>query len=267
MSIDQQLSDYVLQVTINRPDALNALDPETIADLRSTLVDARDNDDVRMIILTGAGDRAFCVGADLKRTLPSSSSFAEDFWLSEERAIESGSYIRGLDFLKLQLWKPLIAAINGHCIGGGLEIALQCDLRIASTNATFGLREAKVSSIPAIGGLHRLLRSIPSAVAMKMALTGDSISAEEAHRVGLVSDLHSPENLLQEAHDIASVIAGNGPLSVQAIKRLSVEGNGLSLDEVLLLDQMTWGILRDTHDRVEGREAFAEKREPRFEGR
>lgn len=264
--IDYRTSDRIAELTISRPDVLNALDPATMSQLRDRLVDARDDPEVSVIIITGAGDRAFCVGADLRATFPSSTTFAQAFWRADEHASREAIYIRSLDLSRLQLWKPIIAAINGHCAGGGLELALQADLRVASTNASFSLPEAQIGSIPAAGGFQRLLRGIPTAVAMKMVLTGDRIDSEEALRVGLVSDVWPLEDLLAQARLVAHRIARNAPLAVQAIKRLAWDGQNVPLREALLLEEMTWGLLRDTADRVEGRTAFMEKREPRFRG-
>jgi E-phenylitaconyl-CoA hydratase len=178
-----------------------------------------------------------------------------------------GLYIRLMDLTDLGLWKPVIAAVNGHCLGAGLEIALQCDVRIASTGATFGLPEAKVGSIPAVSGLHRLLRAVPSAHAMQMALTGERIAAEEARRIGLVTETAEPAALLERAMAIATRVAGNAPLAVQAIKKLSRQTAHLSEPDAQQLTELYWGVLRDTEDRVEGRRAFSEKRAPSYAGR
>lgn len=265
--IGYEVAEKVATLTIMRAEVLNALDVEAMTELRARLIQARDDPRIRVIILTGAGDRSFCVGADLSATFPTETSFAETFWRSDDDSAPHGAYVRLLDISRLRLWKPIVAAINGHCVGGGLELAMQADIRVASPNATFGLTEAKVGSIPAAGGLHRLLRGISPAVGMKMVLTGDRISAEEALRVGLVSDLFAQEELRQCAWEIADRIAANAPLAVQAIKRLAWEGSDVPLSTALLLDEMTWGMLRDTHDRIEGRTAFTQKRDPHYEGR
>jgi E-phenylitaconyl-CoA hydratase len=266
MPIAYIVDGHVAQVTLDAPDALNALTPEEMVELRGRLEAARDDPDVRVIVLTGAGERAFCTGANLKKTLPPETSFAEAFWLSAERAAEHGIYIRALDFARLDLWKPMVAAINGYCIGGGFEIALQCDLRIASPSATFALVEPRIGSIPAVGGIQRLVRAIPSAVAMKLLLSGGRLEAADAERYGLVSEVVEAEALMERAHQLAAEVAANAPLAVQAIKRLVWQGLNMPLREALVLEEATWGLLRDTEDRVEGRIAFAEKRPPRFTG-
>jgi E-phenylitaconyl-CoA hydratase len=166
----------------------------------------------------------------------------------------------------LAIPKPVIAAINGHALGAGLEIALDCDLRIATPNATFGLPEARWASVPAVGGVSHLLRAVPSAVAMKMLLTGDRIDAAEAHRVGLVSDVVPGPELIETALRLGRRIAANGPLAIRAIKSLTLRTFDLPLSQSIAMEQLMWGVLRDTADRTEGRQAFAERRDPRYHG-
>ena len=267
MPVRYAVDGHVAEITFDAPDALNALTPGEMVELRERLEAARDDPDVRVVVLTGAGDRAFCAGANIKRTLPPATSFAEAYWLSAERAAERGIYIRALDFTRLDLWKPVVAAVNGHCVGGGFEIALQCDLRIASPTATFALSEPCIGSIPAVGGIQRLVRAIPSAVAMQLLLGGGRLGAADAARYGLVSELVDADALLDRARTLAREIAANAPLAVQAIKRLVWQGQNMPLREALAMEEATWGLLRDTADRIEGRTAFAEKRPPRFTGR
>jgi E-phenylitaconyl-CoA hydratase len=257
----------VAVLTLDRPDALNALDVSTLRELRAHLVELRDRDDLRAAVLTGSGTRAFCAGADLKGTQTSPATYPQALFHGADKSSDLGLYIRLMDLTDLGLWKPVIAAVNGHCLGAGLEIALQCDLRIASTGASFGLPEAKVGSIPAVSGLHRLLKAVPSAHAMQMALTGERITAEEALRIGLVSEAVEPAALLDRAVAIATRIAGNAPLAVQAIKKLSRHTGHLSEPDAQQLTELYWGVLRDTEDRVEGRRAFSEKRPPTYVGR
>jgi enoyl-CoA hydratase/carnithine racemase len=267
MSVRLETTGAVAVLTIDRPEALNALGVDALRELRHHLAEVRDRDELRVAVITGAGTRAFCAGADLKGTQTSPASYAEALFQSPERAADLGLYIRLMDLTDLGFAKPLVAAVNGHCLGAGLEIALQCDLRVASSNATFGLPEAKVGSIPAVSGLHRLLRAVPSAHAMQMALTGERITAAEAQRIGLVSDVVEPGALMDRSLALASSVASNAPLAVQAIKRLSRLTPHLSEPDAQQLTELYWGALRDTDDRLEGRRAFGEKRPPVYAGR
>jgi len=254
-------------VTIDRPDALNSLDPSAMVDLRDALAEVRDDDSVRIGIVTGTGDRAFCTGADLKNTSPPSSSFAEGYFARDEAAVDHGLYPRSIALGEMDLRKPMIAAVNGHCLGGGFEMALACDLRVAAESATFGLTEPRWATVPAIGGISRLLRAVPSALAMRMLLTGERIDAAEAHRIGLVSDLVPVGGALSRALELAEQIAANGPLAVRAVHEMARRSSNLPLDQSVAIEQLLWGVLRDTADRAEGRDAFGAKRPPRYEGR
>lgn len=267
MSIRFETDGPVAVLTIDRPEALNALDVASLRALRAHLGEIRDRDDLRVAVLTGAGTRAFCAGADLKGTRTSPASYPEAYFQASERAAELGLYIRLMDLADLGLWKPVIAAVNGHCLGAGLEIALQCDLRLASSHASFGLPEVSVGSIPAVSGLHRLLKAVPSAHAMQMVLTGERIDAATAQRIGLVSEAVDAGALLDRALSIAAKIAANAPLAVQAVKKLSRRTAHLGDADAQLLTELHWGVLRDTEDRIEGRQAFAEKRRALFHGR
>lgn len=266
MSVNVTTSEHIATIELDDAPALNALTPGGLLELRRALRRAQDDDAVRVIILTGAGERAFCTGANLKKTFPPKNSFARNHLLGRETEAADGGYTRLLDLSDLQIWKPMIAAVNGYCLGGGLELALQCDLRIASTTASFGLPEVKVASVPAVGGVQALLRAIPAAHAMKLALTGDRISAEEALGMGLISDLAAPEALKGAARAIAARIAANGPLAVQAVKKLALETGHLAPAEFIAQSNLAWGLLRDSADRIEGRTAFGEKRKPNYTG-
>lgn len=247
---------HVAYITMNNPDALNALPPESWEELSEIWGKIKKDNDIWVSVVTGTGDRAFCTGTDLKKT----AKMAEESFVS--------TYFDYEGFLSpMKMWKPIIAAVNGYALGGGLEMALTCDLRIASSNASFGLTEVRVGSLAGLGGIQRLIRSIPRAVAMKMLLTGERINAQEALRVGLVSDVVEPQDLMSTAKKIANTIAGNAPLSVRAAKQTAVIGSDLPVEQGIQLDYMLWGILRDTEDRLEGRKAFAEKRPPQYKGK
>jgi E-phenylitaconyl-CoA hydratase len=267
MTIHYDCQNHIAMITLDRPGSLNALDLASLQDLRARLEEARDDDDVRVIVLTGAGTKSFCVGADLKNTLPPSTSFGSSFVKSTDRAALEGVYVRLIDLSTLRIFKPMIAAINGYCLGGGLELALQCDLRIAHSGAVFGLPEAVVGSIPAVCGIQALQKAVPSAIAMKMLLTGEKIDAAYAERIGLISDLVEPASLMDKALELANVIAGNGPLAVQMIKKVAETSSNVPLTQALEFTELAWGVMRESEDRVEGRKAFAEKRKPQFTGR
>ncbi|MFF1963263.1 enoyl-CoA hydratase/isomerase family protein [Streptomyces sp. NPDC058232] len=266
MAVETERIDEILIVRINRPEAFNALDPESMMLLREKLIEFRDDPELAVAIITGTGDRAFCAGADLKHTTAPATPFAAAHLAPYEVGVRDGAYVRAITISELAIPKPLIAAVNGHALGGGLEIALDCDLRIAAPNATFGLPEARWASVPAVGGASQLLRAIPSAVAMKMLLTGDRIDAAEAHRVGLVSDVVPGHELIDTALALARRITANGPLAVRAIKTLALRSFDLPLTQSIAMEQLMWGLLRDTSDRTEGRRAFSERRDPRYRG-
>ncbi|MBI3706380.1 MAG: enoyl-CoA hydratase/isomerase family protein [Proteobacteria bacterium] len=258
MAVEFSVREHVATVVLNRPEAMNALDPETRAELTERWQTIRGDDDIRVVILTGAGDRAFCTGADLKKTMPPKESFAQltfggDGGESLVKALETD--------------KPMICAINGYALAGGLELALACDIRIAVESARFGLTEVRIGSIPGAGGTQRLPRAVGLSNAMLMLLTGEPIDSAEALRIGLISRVVPAPALLQEANAIAAKIAANAPLAVRAVKRLVARGSNLPLDAAIEAERLTWGVLRDTQDRIEGRLAFQQKRKPVFRGR
>lgn len=258
MALEIVVQDHVATLTLNRPEAMNSIDPEMREQLHAAWKRIKEDDDIRVVILTGAGEKAFCTGSDLKKTMPPNESFAE---LTFGRAT-SDHLLAGLD-----TDKPLICAVNGYAMGGGMELALACDIRVASDNAVFALSEVRIGSIPGAGGTQRLPRAIGSSNAMLMLLTGDRVDAAEALRIGLVSKVVSREELLPAAQEIARRIAQNAPLSVRSIKRLVVSGADMPLPAALDNERYVFGLLRDTEDRIEGRRAFQEKRSPVYQGR
>ena len=258
MVLEFDVRGHVATVTLNRPEAMNAIDPELRAGLHDAWRRISSDDDIRVALLTGAGDRAFCAGADLKKTMPPAESHAARTFGSSE----PDHLLDGLD-----TDKPLVCAINGYAIGGGLELALACDIRIAASHAQFALAEVRVGSIPGAGGTQTLPRAIGRSMAMQMLLTGDRIDAQTALRCGLVSEILEPEDLLDRGREIAARIASNAPLSVRAVKRLVTRGEHVPVETGMEMERFVWGLLRDTEDRIEGRKAFQEKRDPEYRGR
>ena len=258
MGVLYEVADRVATITLNRPEALNALDPDSLVELNEAFQRANADAEVRVVILTGTGGKAFCTGSDLKKTMPPKESFAE---------LTFGRPKWLYPFAGMEIDKPMICAVNGYALAGGMELALACDIRIASTNAQFGQSEVRVGSIPAAGGTQRLPRMIGRSDAMLMMLTGNSISAEEALRIGLVSRIVPPDDLIAVAREIALRIAENAPLAVRAVKRLVRDGMDMPLLAAIQAEQFALGLLRDTEDRLEGRRAFQEKRKPNYQGR
>jgi E-phenylitaconyl-CoA hydratase len=256
-----EVREHVAVITLNRPEAMNSIDPESRGELADAWVRVAQDDAIRVVVLTGAGEKAFCTGSDLKKTMPPEESFAQ-LTFGNAGGIEAGHLLNGMD-----TDKPIIAAINGYAIGGGLELALACDIRIAAAHAQFGLSEVRLGSIPGAAGTQRLPRTVGLSNAMLMLLTGDRVDAAEALRIGLVSKVVSAPELLDTALGIAQRIAANAPLAVRAVKRLVRDGLDMPLDKATHMERYVFGLLRDTEDRLEGRHAFQEKRAPRYTGR
>jgi E-phenylitaconyl-CoA hydratase len=267
MTITRVIEDSVATIRIDRPEKLNALDAEHLAELRGQLASAAADPAVRVIILSGGDGRAFCVGADLTSGRTDEVGPAEAMSLPLEESGQRGLYIRLFNLETLQIRKPLIASVNGFCLGGGLELALQCDFIIASDTASFGLPEVVVSSLPGGGGVPNLLKAIPRGVAMRMLLTGDRIDAHRALALGLVTEICPLAELSFRTAQVAGKIAENGPLAVQLVKMLATNADNVSTAQAFQMTELAWGLLRDTADRREGRMAFAEKRKPLFVGR
>lgn len=242
--------------TILRPEARNALNMAAINELRETMTAFQDDPEVLVGIITGAGDKAFCAGADIKDTL----SFMKEHRHTPEDF--PPSLMRGLN-----IWKPLIAAINGLALGGGLELALACDIRIAADSARFGLPEVGLGLLPGWGGTQRLTRTVPLAKAIELVLMGTIITAEEACRIGLVNKTVPYEELMPTAREWAGIIAEKAPLATQAVKQAMLRGLGMNLEEGMKLEQALLAGLMGTDDFDEGIKAFSEKRKPDYRGR
>jgi enoyl-CoA hydratase/carnithine racemase len=246
----------VAYITINRPRALNAVDPETLQELSQALLDFRDDEERWVAILTGVGERAFCVGADIKDMLPVLGEIRNEWWRIPP------TILRGLE-----LWKPIIAAINGHALGGGLELALACDLRIAAENATFGVPEVTLGIIPGWGGTQRLPRAIPAAKAAELLFFGQRIDAQEAYRIGLINKVVPPPQLLPTAEEWAQKLCEIPPLAVRAAKEAMIRGVEVSLEEGLRLEAKLEDFLFATEDHKEAKAAWLEKRKPMLKGK
>ncbi|MGH2496275.1 MAG: enoyl-CoA hydratase-related protein [Ktedonobacteraceae bacterium] len=260
MAILYEKRGRVAYITINRPEARNAIDPETMQELSAAWRDFRDDDDLWIGVLTGAGDKSFSAGADLKSLIPRLTGAIP----GGAQAIEGGfgGITRGFE-----CWKPMIAAINGHCFAGGFEMMLACDLRIASENAVFGLTEVSWGIIPAAGGTQRLPRSISLAKAMEMILTAQRISAEEACNIGLINKVVPQAELMNEVERWIATLLERGPLALRAAKQAILQGLNMSLDEGMALEQRLMAGLLKTEDAREGPLAFAQKRKPEFKAK
>ena len=247
MALKYEKKDRIAIITLNRPEALNAFNSELLSEFSRALINFRDDEDVWVLIITGAGDEAFSAGFDLKEEVP--PTFPP-------------MITRGL-----QIFKPIIAAINGVALGGGLEVALACDLRIASENARLGVPETRWGLMPGWGGTQRLPRLISPTKAAEMLLMAKVVDARQACQMGLVNAVVSSSELMNTALDWAAKICELGPLAVRAAKKAMWQGFSLSLDDGLRLEEELFGMLHKTDDAKEGPKAFVEKRKPEFKGR
>ncbi len=256
MAVMYEVSDRIATITLDRQRALNSFDREQYAAFAEACAQFKDDDDAWVAIITGAGDRAFSAGADLRDMIPAMMDEP-----SKERFELAPTIMRGM-----YISKPLIAAINGYAFGGGLEVALACDLRIASTNAQMGQPEVGLGLLPGWGGTQRLPRLLGESRAMEIMLTGDPLSAERAFEIGLVHKVVEPDELIGAARAMAERICRNGPLAVRACKSAAVRGMQTSLDEGLRIEQLYFERLAYTDDMKEGVAAFNERRTAQFTG-
>ncbi len=257
MPIDVTVADGVCTVTINRPERLNAMDVEHYRLLSQAWCRVRDDPQIRVAIVTGAGEKSFTTGADIKSFLTGPPGY-DEMWLTQRDQLLN----RGLE-----VWKPVIAAVNGYCLGGGTTLMLATDIRIAVPHATFGLTEVKRGVVPGNGGTQRILDQLPYPIGMEMLLTGDAIDAETALRWGLVNRVVPADQLMSTAMEFARRIAANAPLAVQAAKELALRSRDVDLVSGLRLEQVMNRMLMATEDAAEGPAAFAAKRPPNFKGR
>lgn len=252
-----EVKDYYEIITINRPEFLNALNAETMDELETEIDIIAKNPQIRTLILTGSGEKAFVAGADINEVKNLSCAGAEIF---SGRGHKLFNKIENLAI-------PVIAAVNGFALGGGCELALACDIRIASTNAKFGLPEVNLGVIPGYGGTQRLPRLVGKAKAMELTLTGDIINAEEALGIGLVNKVVNPGRLINEAVDLAQKIIQKAPQAVRMAKESINKGLNLSIDEGCLYETGKFALVCATEDKNEGVRAFLEKRKPVFTGK
>jgi len=244
-------------VTIQRPDVLNCLSFPTLRRFRTLLEELREDLSIRCILFTGAGEKAFCAGADLKerKTMPA------------ERVPDFVRNIRGLMDDVATMPQPTVAVIGGFAFGGGTELALSCDLRVAAPHAVMGLTEVSLAIIPGAGGTQRLPRLIGKSRAKDLILTGRRVESAEAERIGLVNAVAGEEGLRAAALAIAEKIAANGPVAVRAAKSAVDEGSEMNMHDGLEHEAECYRRILDTEDRLEALAAFSEKRKPEFKGR
>ncbi|MGL4961027.1 MAG: enoyl-CoA hydratase-related protein [Inquilinus sp.] len=247
----------IARVTVNRPNVLNALNTATWSDLRTAFADARDDAEIRGVILTGAGDRAFIAGADI-------TELAQVSAVEAERSSRFGQEV--LDLIE-NLGKPVIAAVNGFALGGGCETAMACTIRIAVESARFGQPEVTLGLVPGGGGTQRLPRLVGKGRALQLILSGDMISAQEAHRIGLVNEIVPAAQLIPRAEAILTKMASNSPVAIRFALDAVNKGSETSQNEGLLLEAAYFGLCAATEDKTEGTTAFLEKRAPQFRGR
>ena len=248
--------DGIVVITLNRPNAANALSTKMLEELKNVIDTCKFDPSVRCLVLTGAGEKAFCAGADLK----------ERAGMEPQMVRKTVSLIRECINNLESLPQPVIAAVNGAAFGGGTELALACDIRVASENAKFGLTETSLGIIPGAGGTQRLPRLVGKGRAKELIFTARRIEAQEAKEIGLVEYVVRPESLFEKAIDIASQIARNAPIAVRQAKFAIEKGMDVDLTTGLAIEQNAYEITIPTKDRLEGLQAFKEKRPPVYKG-
>jgi len=248
--------DGIAFITVNRPKVLNALNRKTVEELGDALRDARDDGSVRVLILTGAGEKSFVAGADISELAVQTPVNGKEFSL----------FGQGVVHLLETMGKPSICAVNGFALGGGCELALACTIRIASKTAKLGQPEVKLGIIPGYGGTQRLARLCGKGVAQELCLTGEMITAEEALRIGLVNHIYEPAELLPAAEAMAKKVIANAPVAVKFTMEAIERGMEMPQEEGLFLEATLFGLACATEDMKEGTKAFLEKRAAQFKG-
>jgi enoyl-CoA hydratase len=250
-------SEGVATVTLNRPEALNALSKEAVEEVMQALEDAKKDESARVVVLTGAGEKAFSAGADIKAMIGMNALKARELSLMGERLCAA------LEDLE----KPVIAALNGYALGGGLEVAMACDLRIASENARMGQTEINFGLIPGWGGTQRLTRLIGRTKAKELVFTGKMIDAKTAEQIGIVNIVVPSEEFREAVRQFALDLASKAPVAIKVAKAVINKGADTNLDSALALEREGFGVVASTEDLQEGVKAFTEKRKPSFKGR
>jgi enoyl-CoA hydratase len=256
-NLQYEVKNQIAHITISRPKVLNALNTATLAELKSAIESARNDDEVRVVILTGSGEKAFVAGADINFVAATNAVTGRELAL----------LAKGVFSTIENLGKPVIAAVNGFALGGGCELAMSCTIRIASENAKFGQPEIKLGVIPGFGGSQRLPRLVGKGLAMQMMLTGDMISAQEALRIGLVNEVTPLAELLPRAEAIAAKIVAASSLITAMCLEVVNKGTEMPLEEALDFEAAIFGICCATEDKNEGTSAFLNKRPAVFQGK
>src|SRR5256714_4478175 len=257
MSIDVEVTDSIATITINRPERMNAMDAEHYKGLSQAWMRVRDDAAIRVAIITGAGEKSFSAGADLKSFITSPAGL-DEMWLTQRDQLLN----RGLE-----VWKPVIAAVNGYCLAGGMTLLLGTDIRIAAEHATFNIAEVKRGILPGNGGTKRILDQLPYAIGMELLLTGDSMDAQKALHYGLINKVVAKEKLMEMARETAKKIAANAPLAVQAAKEMAVRSREMDRTTGLRFEAGVKCLLQVTEGAKEGPPAVSPKRSPQFQGR
>jgi len=247
----------VATVTFNRPKVRNALNGEALAALRQAMLELKGDDGVRVVILTGAGDKAFVAGADINELAVQTPTTARDYALAGQHVFD----------IVEQLGKPVIAAINGYALGGGCELAMACTIRLAADTALIGQPEITLGTIPGYAGSQRLARLVGKGKAMELLLTGAPVSAAEAQRIGLVNRVTGASELMNEARTLADRLAGNAPIAMRYILDVVNRGLDMPFAEAAEYEATLFGLVAATDDMREGTRAFLDKRKPEFKGR
>jgi enoyl-CoA hydratase len=257
---------YVATITFNRPEAKNALNTESLVALVESLEDFEADDSLRVVIITGAGDEAFSTGADLGALMPILTGAKKPETEAEQKlANDPGLVVKCAK--GLEIYKPVIGAVNGFCLGGGLEMLQSYDIRIASEKAMFGLPEVKRSIVPGGGSTVRLPQQIPYCLAMEILLTGEMITAGEAYRLGLINKVVPHDKVMETARQYAQTISENGPLAVRAIKKSVIKSLNLPQAEAFIKETEIAVKVLQSKDAREGPRAFKEKRKPVYQGK